>query len=71
MRNLEKTQEYNTLTLIREFILYEFEVEYNAAESTKNISCLKGEGFVDYYTVTKYSRKFDLPSMNLDKIRST
>ena len=38
---------------IRQFMLYEFEVDHSATEATKNIYCAKREGAVDISTVTK------------------
>ena len=39
--------------LIREVLLYDFEVGHNIAETIKNIFRAKGEGAVDHSTVTK------------------
>ena len=36
-------------------MLYEFELDYNASEETKNICNAKDEGVVDYSTVTRSS----------------
>ena len=40
------------LSLIQEFMLYEFKLGHNAAEATKNICCMKGED-TDHNTVTR------------------
>ena len=34
-------------SLIRELVLYEFEMGHNAAETSKNICGMKGEGVAD------------------------
>ena len=34
-------------------MLYEFKLDHNAMEATKNISCEKGEGPVDHSTVAR------------------
>ena len=38
-------------------MLNEFELDYNAAEATKNICCVKGEDAVDLNTVTWWFNK--------------
>ena len=38
--------------LIRELILYVFELDYNATVATKDICCAKSECAVDHTTVT-------------------
>ena len=38
-------------------MLYKFELCHNALEATKNICCVKGEGTVDYNTVTRWLKK--------------
>ena len=45
-------------------MLYEFKLGHNAAEATKNICCVKGEGTVDYNTVTRWFKKFCLGCKN-------
>ena len=35
-------------------MLCKFELGHNAAETTKNICCAKGEGTVDHSTVTRF-----------------
>ena len=52
--------------LIRELILYEFELGHKAAEATKNIRCAKGEDAVDHSTVTRWFKKFRSGCKNLD-----
>ena len=44
--------------LIQELMLYKFKQGHNAMEATKNISCAKGEGIVDHWTVTRWFKKF-------------
>ena len=39
-------------SLIRQLMLYEFELSHNAVEATENICCEKVEGTVDRNTVT-------------------
>ena len=46
-------------------MLYEFEMDHNAAEATKNICCGKGEGAVDHNAVTRWFKK-----LCLDQVRS-
>ena len=38
--------------------LYEFELNHNVTEVTKNICCAKDESAVDQNTVTKWFKKF-------------
>ena len=40
-------------SLIRELILYEFELCHNTGEVAKNICCVKSEGTVDQSIVTR------------------
>ena len=58
MCDLKSVQMKVQHTLIRELTLYELELAHNAAEATKNICCVKGEGTVDNSTVTKSFKKF-------------
>ena len=46
--------------------LYEFKLDHNAAEATKNIFYVKGEGVVDDRTVIIWLKKFCLGCKNLD-----
>ena len=56
--------------LIQELMLNEFKLVHNAAEATKNICCVKGEGTVDYNTVTRWFKKFCLGYKNCnDQVR--
>ena len=45
--DLKSTQTIVQRSLIRELMIYKFELGYNPAEETKNIFCLKSEGTVD------------------------
>ena len=45
-------------SLIQELGLYKFKLGHNAAESSKNICCVKDEGTIDYSTVTRWLKKF-------------
>ena len=40
------------VSLIQVFIFYEFELDHNAAEATKNICCEKSKGEFDHSIVT-------------------
>ena len=40
-------------SLIWELRLYKFNLDHNAADAIKNICCEKGEGAVDYSTVSR------------------
>ena len=54
MSDLKATQKMNPqCSLIKELMFEEFESGYIAAETAKNICCVKGEGIVDYITVTR------------------
>ena len=53
-------------SLIRQLMLYEFELSHNAAEATKNICFAKGEDAVDHDTVTSWFEKFLSGCKNLD-----
>ena len=44
--------------LIQELWLYKFTMSHIAMEVTKNICCAKGEGVVDYNSVTRWLKKF-------------
>ena len=54
------------MSLIRELLLYEFELDHNEAKGTKNICCVKGEGAFDHCTVTRWFKKFLSSCKNLD-----
>ena len=47
-------------TLIRDYVLYEFELDHNPSDPTKNICCVKGEGTVGHTIVTRLLKKFCL-----------
>ena len=66
MCNLKAVQTNVQRMLIWDLLLYEFELNHNAAEATKNICCAKGEGTVDNNTVIKYMKKFYLDCKDLD-----
>ena len=54
--------------LIREFMLYYFEVGQNAAETTKNICWAKGEDTVDHSRVTRWFKKFRVLDLTLNHL---
>ena len=61
----------NQNMLIRELLLYEFELGHNAAEATRNICYAKGESHLDQSTANKWFKKFRSGEKNLeDKSRS-
>ena len=43
--------------LIRDLILYEFELSHNTLKATKNICDVKSKGVIDYSTVTRKLKK--------------
>ena len=43
---------------IRELMLYDFELSYDAAEATKSIFCTKGESSVDQNATNGWFKKF-------------
>ena len=45
-------------SLIQELMVYEFEMDHNTAEATKNICCAKGEGAIDHDSVSSGFKKF-------------
>ena len=51
---------------MQKLLLYKFELNHNAKEAMKNISCMKGEGAVDKSTVKRWFKKFCLGCKNLD-----
>ena len=53
-------------SLIRDFILYEFELGHNIVEATKNVCCAKTKGAVDRSTVTRWFNKFCSGWKNVD-----
>ena len=55
-------------SLIRELMLYEFELGYNASEVTKNICCPKDEGLVDHSKVTRWLKKYHSSCKNLTEL---
>ena len=56
MCDLKATQMDIQRSLIRKIMLFEFELDQNAAEATKNICCAKGEYAVDHSVVRRCSR---------------
>ena len=54
-------------SLIRQFMIYEFEASHRAVEANKNIYCVKGERAIDHNTVTKWLKKFCSVCKHLDK----
>ena len=55
------------MNMQRELMLYEFTLDHNVAEATKNIFCAKGEDAVVYNTVNRCFMKFGLGCKNLDE----
>ena len=51
--NLKVAQMNMQYSLIWELMLYKLELDHNAAEATKNICCVKGDGTFDHSTITK------------------
>ena len=45
-------------SLIRELMVYEFELGHNAAETTKDICCTKGEGTLDQSAINRWLKKY-------------
>ena len=54
----ESSTDERATYLIRELVLYEFELVYNAAEVAKNICCVKSRAEIDQRWVTKWFKKF-------------
>ena len=52
--------------LIRELMLYEFRLNHNVIEATKNICRAKDDGAVDHSTVTRWFKRFCLGYKNLE-----
>ena len=48
-------------------MVYQFKLDHNATEATKNIFCVKVKGAVDYSTVNKWFKKFCLGCKYLDE----
>ena len=48
------------VSLIRELMIYEFELLYNTTKATRNICCVKGECSVYHGLETKYFILFAL-----------
>ena len=53
-------------SLIWELMIYEFKLDYNTTETTKNICCARGEGAVDHSIVTRWSKKICTGCKNHD-----
>ena len=53
MCDLKAIQMNVQCSLIQEFMLYEFKLDHNAAEATKNICDVKDKSVVDYSKVNK------------------
>ena len=47
-------------------MLHKFKLGHNATKATKNIYCAKGEGMVDYKTVTRQFKKFHFKYKDFD-----
>ena len=56
----------NKSSLIREHLLYEFEVDFNAAEASKKIGVTQREDAVDHSTLSRWFKKFHLSCKNVD-----
>ena len=52
--------------LTQELMLYEFDLDHNAAKTHKNICCAKDEGAIDYSIVTRCLKNFRSDYKNLD-----
>ena len=50
-------------------MLYKFELGHNAAEETKSICWVKGEGTFDHNMVTRWLKKFCSSCKNIDEVR--
>ena len=66
MYDLKATQINVQCSLIWELMLYEFELDPNAAEATKNICCAKDGGTVDNSRVTRWLKIVCLGCKNLN-----
>ena len=64
--DLKVTQMNMQRSLIREFMLYKFELDPNATEVTQNICYTKVESAVDHCRVTRGFKKFCLAYKNLE-----
>ena len=53
-------------SLIQELMFYEFRLDHSITEATKNICGAKGEGAVDYSTITRLFKKFQSCCKNID-----
>ena len=60
MCDLKAAQKNVEHSLIWKFMFYKFVLSHNAAETTKNICCMKGEGAVDHSTIIRWFMKFCL-----------
>ena len=58
VHDLKSTEMNMQLSLIQEYMLYNFKLDYNTIEATKNIHGGKGEGTVDPNSVTRGFKKF-------------
>ena len=65
MCDLKATQMNVQCNLIRELMLYEFDLTHNTAKATKNI-CAKSEGTVYHSAVIRWFKKFCLGCKNLN-----
>ena len=64
--NLKAAQMNVQHSLIRELMVYKFELSHKNVETIKNICCAKGEAEVDLSTVTRWFMKFYSGCKNLD-----
>ena len=48
-------------------MFYYFEIDHNAADATKNMCCVEGEGPINQCTVISGLKKFCLRHQNLDE----
>ena len=65
LKSIERNMQHS---LIQEIMFYEFELDHNPAEATKNICYAKGEGIIDHSTAIR--KKFCLGCKNLNEARS-
>ena len=66
MCDLKATQMNMQCSLIWKLMLYEFKLDYNTVDATKNICGTKYGGTIDHNTVTRWFKKFCLGCKNLD-----
>ena len=68
MWDLKATEMKMQCSLIQELMLYDFKLDHNFVEATKNISCTKDEGEVDHGAVVKWLVYWVLWHINLCRL---